>query len=397
MNKDKYIKEIEGLHMNDDFKQKMKENLYQETQQVHKKTWNMKVVSLCVISACLLLTFIYTNSQPKVNPIPDIISHPSVQIDKIQPNVKVPSQFYPYISFGEGYGHAGVVVKDKSDLRRHNPYDLNHPSSTMPIYYNLQRIDNDGNMANELGEKEKKAILKNYAKRLQIKDYVIEKLEFNNDYKLQSQYYTIEISEYGVLIEFSEEYMKYNSIDMKVNNQKEADELTLKLYEKYKNLFDIHKPMITTTYDYSIDGEINCRFSISEQKEDQSESLIYSQTNSISFWESEDHKLNSIYIDYVDLSGKVGDYPIITVEEAIKKLMNGQYQSTVGEISDIEVGYIEMTYKTSLLNEYFLPYYQFYVYYGEEGDLKDYTLCWVCAIDDAYINDKYLTEQYNYQ
>lgn len=268
MNKEKYIQELDHLHINGTFKESMKENLYQETLKTHKK-WNMKVVSLCVVSACLLIVFMNgQNASPQhQDMLPDIISTPSIQFDGNKPEIEVPSIFYPYISSGDGFGHAGVMVKDKAELQTHNPYDMNHSSKTMPVYYNWNRVDINGNRVHEVSEENQKAILQNYAKRLQIKDYEIKKEQFRNGYVLKSQYYELAIHYSTTLnIKFSEEYIKMNPIDMTVNTQEEADALTLRLFEMYKNLFDIKEPIVNTSYDYNIYGEKHWTFSISEKK-----------------------------------------------------------------------------------------------------------------------------------
>lgn len=82
-------------------------------------------------------------------------------------------------------------------------------------------------------------------------------------------------------------------------------------------------------------------------------------------------------------------------------MLKGEYESTVGQLESFEIGYVEMSYNTNQFNEYFLPYYDFYVYdgdYNEDGvHFKDYTIVRVCALDDYYINNKYLAEQYFWQ
>lgn len=105
----------------------------------------------------------------------------------------------------------------------------------------------------------------------------------------------------------------------------------------------------------------------------------------------------SLYTD------KLGDYPIITADEARAYLLAGDYLTTVPEfemVSDVissdQVQKCELVYLRSHLNTCFLPYYKFHVRIRDletpvlNGDgemLKHYGVFYVPAVREEYILD----------
>lgn len=93
-----------------------------------------------------------------------------------------------------------------------------------------------------------------------------------------------------------------------------------------------------------------------------------------------------------DLSEKVGDYPIINWQQARELLLNGSYLTTVPyEISGPEyVKKVELIYRTGSHEQYFMPYYRFYVELLEEemeNGRKTYGAYYVPAVDRSYISN----------
>ena len=93
-----------------------------------------------------------------------------------------------------------------------------------------------------------------------------------------------------------------------------------------------------------------------------------------------------------DLSVKVGDYPIISREQARELLVNGSYLTSVPyEIPGSEyVKKVELIYRTGTHEQYFMPYYRFYVELPEEeqeNGRKTYGAYYVPAVDRSYISN----------
>lgn len=106
---------------------------------------------------------------------------------------------------------------------------------------------------------------------------------------------------------------------------------------------------------------------------------------------------NSLWIirvyDVYDTLEKLGEYPLISIDEAKEKLRKGE-SAMLGTdekypVEDMNKGLgVELSYKYSVLDEYILPYYVFWVETGEvQFGLKQYSPIYVPAIQEEYISD----------
>ncbi len=90
-----------------------------------------------------------------------------------------------------------------------------------------------------------------------------------------------------------------------------------------------------------------------------------------------------------DLSDKAGDYPVISLEEAKSLLESGHYITTVPcELPGMEyAAKAELVYRTGSREDYFMPYYRFYVELPEweENGLKTYGAYYVPAVSGEYL------------
>lgn len=94
----------------------------------------------------------------------------------------------------------------------------------------------------------------------------------------------------------------------------------------------------------------------------------------------------------------LGDYPLVSYDEAVELLLNGDYRSYVkksklkdGVISEADILYGELVYNNGKESEYFQPYYKFYVELNETADWfehredeKAYGVFWVPAVVEEY-------------
>ena len=100
-------------------------------------------------------------------------------------------------------------------------------------------------------------------------------------------------------------------------------------------------------------------------------------------------KLFLIRASYPDLS-KVGDYPVITSEQARQLLIQGSYVTSVPyEMPGEEyIRKVELTYRTGS-DLYFMPYYRFYVEIPQEQweEMKTYGAYYVPAGEQRYISN----------
>ncbi len=99
--------------------------------------------------------------------------------------------------------------------------------------------------------------------------------------------------------------------------------------------------------------------------------------------------------DRLVFAEKVGDYPLITKEEAKEKLLAGEYGSVSTEKlpADPRIAAVEIVYVTNYHQEYFLPYYRFLVEMPDlpvnealkAAGVKTFSNFYVPAVDAYYL------------
>ncbi|MBR5870650.1 MAG: hypothetical protein IKZ09_06400, partial [Clostridia bacterium] len=93
----------------------------------------------------------------------------------------------------------------------------------------------------------------------------------------------------------------------------------------------------------------------------------------------------------------LGDYPLISKDEATQRLLDGYFITTVPSeyydengITEDAIISCELTYHTGNLDAYFLPYYHFYVQiedaYNQAEGLNRYGGFWVPAVHPDYLD-----------
>ena len=126
---------------------------------------------------------------------------------------------------------------------------------------------------------------------------------------------------------------------------------------------------------------------------DDLEDILNYTYHSARFYPDGDGKLSLIRIENsLSCGEKMGEYPVIIVDEAVDLLSKGCYITSVPyEITDVEgVDKVELVYRNSRTEEVFLPYYRFYVALPEEqvGDgLITYGAYYVPAVQEDYLSN----------
>lgn len=122
--------------------------------------------------------------------------------------------------------------------------------------------------------------------------------------------------------------------------------------------------------------------------------IINYNFNRVAFYNDDEGKLFLARVYAPDLSQVMGNYPIITVEEAKELLLAGNYASSVPY--DLpkaeEIAGVELVYRTGSHEAVWLPYYRFLVDLPEEyrpadKTLRDYGAYYVPAVDGRYITN----------
>ena len=152
-----------------------------------------------------------------------------------------------------------------------------------------------------------------------------------------------------------EKCQKENEYDQIVLIAKQLQEMFPKICGVDKYQYDINGG------DYTIDGRQKWRIAFVLKKESVEEkNIINYNFHRIEVSLDENNNVYSITIHNENLNNKIGDYPIITVEEAKNRLLEQRYwTSATYPPNQDNISKIELIYKTSNYHKYFAPYYCF--------------------------------------
>lgn len=315
-------------------------------------------------------------------------------------------------------GFEGHLANDVSELINANPWSEDSEISTLPVYqnaltYNEQYIafgvDLDKmrecilEVAGRLGLDTNNLTVTDNAPDEETKEQIIKKFQmsgsdvpegyFDPKYlKISTDEVEIEVDQdltatirFKNAIALPEEYnfTQYASYEDMVAV---ADYLK----SEYSNIISYDNPQVNIC-----DGSYNIyklqKYSIEffDSSDNFADEIINYNFNRVEFYCNDDGELYLIRIYRSNFSDKLGDYPIISAEEAKELLLDGNYYSTVPyPISDEElVKKVELVYRANRYEECYMPYYRFYVELPEmEIDgLKNYGAYYVPAVESSYI------------
>lgn len=177
------------------------------------------------------------------------------------------------------------------------------------------------------------------------------------------------------------------------SSPEELEQVAAWLMEQYAQLLDMEDPQPDIFGgDYDTNRMQHYQLSFFEGSGDLTDRILQYNFFPIQFYCNDEDLLYLIRIWQPDLSVKLGDYPIITVEEATRLLEEGHYDTSVATpMPGLEyLGKVELVYRTSGYDTVFLPYYRFYVELPEmkrEDGLKDYGAYYVPAVQPQYLTN----------
>lgn len=190
------------------------------------------------------------------------------------------------------------------------------------------------------------------------------------------------------MVELPEEYCTDDTA-----TEEDYLELAQYLQENYGALIDFESPQAELVGGgYTYDGQRSFHYVSFFDASDSEEAILNYNFNRVIFYVNEGKGLTTVRVYATDQSQKVGDYPLITVDEAKEKLAEGQYKSTVPAAFP-GLNYVartELIYRTGQNETYFMPYYRFLVEMPEmaqDNGLKKYGAFYVPAVEDEYLSD----------
>lgn len=175
---------------------------------------------------------------------------------------------------------------------------------------------------------------------------------------------------------------------------REAEAVLDYLLDRYSALVNFQQPRKAIFRDRNIYGALGVDYRAYDAAGDDVEDILNYAFRQVDFAPDDNGNLMLIRL-YDDLAcgEKIGDYPLITLEEAREALLAGQYLTTVPyELPGAEHVYGgELVYRGSAREQVFIPYYRFYVDVSREfpnwddTELKNYGAYYVPAIEHQYL------------
>lgn len=367
-----------------------------------------KILPVAACIAIVIIIFLY-KANPNVGPI-------SPHSDTDLPMLSIDIDNF----FSGGYGFEGYMSYDVSDLKNENPWNEDVQISTLPVFKNTSSYGVSGTAPNpnikvmQDKAKEVASLLGIDLEDIEITDNfpseeMIEKItekfaatgeEVPNESFIVDRVYikseNIEIevvSNLVTTIRFKPAItlpQEYNFTHFATYD--DIHKVALYLHEEYKELLQMASPTINVNGgDYNIYAEQQFGISFFDSNGSLEEQIINYNFNYVTFACDEEGKLFISRIYQPDLSEKIGEYPIITPEQAEQLLTENEYITTVPE-SFPGVDYVkkvELVYRNGR-EEIFIPYYRFYVEMPSmkrDNGLNTYGAYYVPAIEEQYIEN----------
>lgn len=301
---------------------------------------------------------------------------PDIAIDPDLPLLKV-------VFEEESMGFEALMFYDISESDNSNPWSKKASLNTLPVYKNLAYTDESGTPI-YLSKNDMETMAEQIAEKLQKEVSTFE--EKSMDSKI-----------YGV-VAFTE------NAEITVNGNgatsiKFLNPVQFPSEYSFADIFDFDELEISNYCEYTFQGEQKKTYAAYEKSGDLVEDILNYNFQSISFIPNQQGELMYIKLDHLlTAAKKIGEYPIITSEEAMNSLLKGEYLTTVpdeylenGKILKKQVEKVELIYRSGNINEVFMPFYRFYIKLPEiEGielaeGLNLYGIYYVPAVYDAYL------------
>lgn len=300
-----------------------------------------------------------------------------------------------------GMGFEGLIYYDFSEMENGNPWHKGMELTTLPAFRNgaySEVGEPTGLSAEELEQRARSA-----AQALGVEDFTLQ--EERGSYvptsvtrvRLTGAGLRIDAEADGtVTVWFDDELSlpeEYRFAYCDITDQ-EAESALDYLIDQYASLLNFQQPQKALFRDRNIYGELGVDYQVYDAAGDDVEDILNYAFRYAQFAPDDEGNLMLIRLyDGLACGEKIGDYPLISLEEARQALLDGQYITTVpydfpGE-DKVHGG--ELVYRGSLREQVFIPYYRFYVDVSHEfpnwdgTDLKNYGAYYVPAIRRQYL------------
>lgn len=303
------------------------------------------------------------------------------------------------------YGFEGYLAYDISELENGNPWNEKMVFEALPVFKN-NSFNEVGIAYPGIGEE---AMLKklnsitggehgeieyshvgDYSSGTGIPDDFVDRIkaDFGNN--------TIEIQSNGsVVVTYNgfegEELPDDISFTYTETSEGDAYRTISYICQNYCDFLDKGNTTFVTSGDYTFDGEFSRNYRIYDFSGDEISDMLNFSFNEVQLAPNDEGKLMLIRInDKLSCAEKIGDYPIISTEEAKDMLFDGGYLTTVPyEMPGKKyIAKAELIYRSGIGENIWMPYYRFLVELPEmaqENGLKNFGAYYVPAVEAKYI------------
>ncbi|WMJ22405.1 hypothetical protein RBG61_10450 [Paludicola sp. MB14-C6] len=430
MNMNQYINELNSIQASDSLKLKLKELANNPAIVYHKPKQSISKIKILSFAAMFLLvvvtvpTMLWLNNQ---NHIKDNAKPPSSISGGICGAVP------PTSGSGDAEGSEGTsstfpdfvdglptltYVPDNPTLGTPFGFSLNkatdHPwkpsvqLTTMPVFKNKAKTDGSGVTTSGLTDEQLQQKIDVITKQLGVLPKKYEQITCggtDNGYKEDDFFeltaicdnVKISVNRIG---QISIAFLKPITLPYKVTPTQKYTRLDYEctidfLYGQYKNILNIKNPQYNfDNSNYNEDDKCLTSLEIYEGSDNLTQTILGYHFKTAHFSLNENGELSGIWITETDLSEKLGDYPIVSEDEAKQILTQGNYKSWAtnepfsGDISLIE--HTELVYHNERFEENFMPLYRFYVKIPEvknENGLQAYNIYYVPAVEPRFMKN----------
>lgn len=369
----------------------------------------------------------FTINEPPVEGSNDFPLNSGEEIPEISDGSEQPyggSEELPLIVFEEAagiaYGWEAYIAHDVSELDSGNPWNESMVFETLPVFENIFYHET-GMALPGIGEEAMLEKINFSAEALdaEIQEICIRTLgesvsgiDMPDDTVTITYAYTenccIDVSSSGEIVAHfgNEEGVYREGIELpsaynftySETSDGEAFEAISYIYHNYSDFIGTEEPTFVSWADYTFDGNQNRDYRIYDFSGDALNDMLNYSFSSVSVAPNDEGKLMLIRIsDKLSCADKIGDYPIISPEEAKELLLSGSYITTVPyEIPGEEyISKTELMYRSGNAEKIWMPYYRFLVEIpgslentkaGDLGDLKEFAAYYVPAVKMEYIS-----------
>ena len=277
---------------------------------------------------------------------------------------------------GEGGGGLNLYAYTPADLEDGNPWDPETCPASLPVFKNLAYTD-EGRRPGLLGEEEMRKKAEGIASLLGQTVTESKSVSWLTASTKEGTHLQIE-PDGTALVGFGEGTMKSFPLSRHGGTREEAEKTLLRFADKYQGLLQFASPAAAVSDTPGFVRYLHAYwFTLFDRTGDPVTDILNYNLRYAVVYPGEDGNLSGVRIcDALSHAEYVGDYPILSPEEAADAFFAGEY----GELEEIEtyktdkkvtredVTQIKLLYHdSSIYNEYFLPYYELLVKIEEKN------------------------------